>query len=74
MQSEEVAFVEIGKREHAVRADESILSAWTGVEPDTAPPVVCGMGSCYACVVKRNGEEQVRACITQVQDGDSYDC
>lgn len=55
-----------------VPADESILTACMR-HAAAAPSVICGMGSCYACVVTRNDGERVRACITQVSDGDSYD-
>lgn len=31
--------------------------------------VFCGMGICYECLVRVNGVDNVRACVTQVIDG-----
>lgn len=53
-------------------ADESVLVACLR-HGDAAPQVICGMGSCYACVVTRSDGTRVRACISQVQEGESYD-
>ena len=32
--------------------------------------LLCGIGSCYDCLVEVNGVADVRACITPAQDGD----
>ncbi|WP_461640927.1 2Fe-2S iron-sulfur cluster-binding protein [Leucobacter sp. BZR 635] len=60
-------------QEHEVPSGQSVLAASLTLGTDSAPEALCGMGSCYACVVTRNGSEQVRACVTQVREGDSYD-
>ncbi|HCY85538.1 MAG TPA: proline dehydrogenase [Desulfobacteraceae bacterium] len=31
--------------------------------------VFCGMGICYDCMVRVNGKDNQRACMTQVKDG-----
>lgn len=56
-----------------VLISQSVLAASLTHGVEAAPEALCGMGSCYACVVTRNGHEQVRSCITQVKEGDTYD-
>lgn len=68
-----VVGIELRGRPCTVASGRSVLAAALDEDPESAPPVICGMGSCYACVVTRNGHEQVRSCITQVQEGDSYE-
>lgn len=33
----------------------------------------CGMGLCFDCLVTVNGHPNVRACVTQVQPGDTVE-
>ncbi|MCG8620167.1 MAG: (2Fe-2S)-binding protein [Desulfobacterales bacterium] len=35
--------------------------------------VFCGMGICYDCLVRVNGKDNQRACMTQVEDGMEID-
>lgn len=32
--------------------------------------VFCGIGACFDCLVTVNGEPNVRACLTQIREGD----
>ena len=32
--------------------------------------VFCGIGACFDCLITVNGEPNVRACLSQVHDGD----
>jgi sarcosine oxidase subunit alpha len=41
------------------------------LSPRQAQPrsLFCGMGVCFECAVRVDGNEQIRACITAVRDG-----
>jgi sarcosine oxidase subunit alpha len=57
---------------------ETLLAALiaAGIKTQKESPVrhekrggLCGMGVCYECLVTLNGEPNVRACMTEVEDG-----
>jgi D-hydroxyproline dehydrogenase subunit gamma len=59
-------------------AGETLLAALVaaGIKSQKDSPVrhekrggLCGMGVCYECLVTLNGVPNVRACMTEVEDG-----
>ncbi len=73
MEENDEVRIGINAQELTVPSDISVLMACMSADPEAAPDVICGMGSCYACVVTRNGSERLRSCITPVRNGDSYE-
>ncbi|MFM7211616.1 MAG: (2Fe-2S)-binding protein [Actinomycetota bacterium] len=54
----------------AALIDHGILS-WRHTRVDDQPRgILCGIGVCFDCLITVNGEPNVRACMTQVEDGD----
>lgn len=45
--------------------------SWRGTRFDDRPRgVFCGIGACFDCLITVNGEPNVRACLSQVREGD----
>jgi predicted molibdopterin-dependent oxidoreductase YjgC len=66
-------------REITAQAGQSIAAAllaagvrsWRTTRVERAPRgLFCGIGVCFDCLVDVNGQPGVRACLTEVQDGD----
>ncbi len=66
-------------REITAQAGQSIAGAllaagvrsWRTTRVDRAPRgLFCGIGVCFDCLVDVNGQPGVRACLTEVHDGD----
>ena len=48
------------------------IVSWRTTRVDDRPRgILCGIGVCYDCLIIVNGEPNVRACVTLVEDGDA---
>ncbi|HEY1915620.1 MAG TPA: (2Fe-2S)-binding protein [Streptosporangiaceae bacterium] len=48
------------------------IVSWRRTRTDDRPRgIFCGIGVCFDCLVDVNGQHAVRACLTQVRDGDT---
>lgn len=50
---------------------EQGISSWRRTRVDDQPRgILCGIGVCFDCLITLNGEPNVRACMTRVEQGD----
>ena len=47
------------------------IKSWRLTRVDDQPRgILCGIGVCFDCLITLNGEPNVRACMTRVEQGD----